>query len=515
MNKSILISVLLLLVLTLTPWVAPAQPSPNPPGQMSYQGFLTDTNGLPLATNTPVNYTLKFRIYSVFTNGSPVWGEQQVVTVDRGYFTVLLGRGSSIAGAPFTNDLTGIFSDPTNPARYLGITVTEISSTEIAPRLRLLASPYAFLAQKATAVLSPDGSNLVTAANGQLTVNGLIAGNGSGLTALNAAGVTGTVALAQFPATVVTNGASGVTLSGTISGNGGGLTNIPVGALVGSLFPPPGMVLIPAGTFTMGNSTGDLDITNAPPTNVYVSAFYMDMNPVTWSQWQSVYYWATNHGYSFTNPGAGKAPNRPVQTVNWYDCVKWCNARSEQAGRTPVYYTDATTNSIYRTGQIDITNECVKWTASGYRLPTEAEWEKAARGGLSNQRYPWGNVISEYLANYHSYFTNSYDLGPMGYNAPFTNATPYTSPAGYFAPNGYGLYDMAGNVWEWCWDWSIPSISPYVGGTDPHGPASGTFRVERGGSWWHPATALRCGFRLSNAMTFTAYDFGFRCVRAP
>ena len=233
MKESTINSLLLLLVLCLAPWMAPAQPSANPPGQLSYQGFLTDASGLPLATNAPKNHTVNFCIYDAATNGNLLWGEQQVVTVDRGYFTVRLGRGSSITNTPFTNNLTGLFSIPNASGRYLGITVAEIRTDEIAPRLRLLASPYAFLAHNAEVLVSPNGSNLVTTANGQLTVNGTITGDGSGLTALNAANLTGTVPPAQFPAAVVTNFASGVTLTGTISGDGSGLTNISVGVLLG------------------------------------------------------------------------------------------------------------------------------------------------------------------------------------------------------------------------------------------------------------------------------------------
>jgi formylglycine-generating enzyme required for sulfatase activity len=211
----------------------------------------------------------------------------------------------------------------------------------------------------------------------------------------------------------------------------------------------------------------------------------MDTNLVSYSQWQSVYNWATSHGYSFTNAGAGKAATHPVQTVDWYDCVKWCNARSQQAGLTAVYYTDAELTQVYANGET--TNVFVNWAASGYRLPTEAEWEKAARGGLIGQRFPWGNTISESQANYEGASTfygdtsPSYDLGPIGYNAAFaTGGQPYTSPVGSFAPNAYGLYDMAGNVWAWCWDWFG---TPYAGGTDPIGAASGSYRVFRGGSW--------------------------------
>src|ERR1039457_2829623 len=255
---------------------------------------------------------------------------------------------------------------------------------------------------------------------------------------------------------------------------------------------PPGMALIPAGSFTIGDTLdGESD---AIPTNVYVSAFYMDTNLVSSNQWAGVYNYATNHGYSFANAGAGKAANHPVQTVDWFDCVKWCNARSVQAGLAPVYYTDTGMTQVYTNGEVTITN--VNWSANGYRLPTEAEWEKAARGGLSGQRFPWGKVITDNLANYYgSTGSPSYDLGPSGYNSIGSagGTSPATSPAGSFAPNGYGLYDMSGNVAAWCWDWY--AATPYAGGTDPRGPVSGSFRVLRGGYWDGTADLARCADR--------------------
>ena len=278
-----------------------------------------------------------------------------------------------------------------------------------------------------------------------------------------------------------------------------------------------GMALIPAGSFTMGdNLDGEGDA--APTISVTVSAFYMDTNLVSYSQWQSVYNWATTNGYSFDNAGAGKAANHPVQTLNWYDCIKWCNARSQQANLTPVYYTDAGLTQVYTNGDADTVYP--NWSTNGFRLPTEAEWEKAARGGLSGNRFPWGDTISESQANYfskwwdssyyhpdYSYDVNSY----IGYN---TNCNiggyPYTSPVGSFAPNGYGLFDMAGNVWEWCWDWYGV---PYVGGSDPHGPGPGTYRMLRGGLWYGYAWHARCALRNPSLPSSSEFGAGFRCVR--
>jgi len=168
------------LALALTPLLSVAQSNANPPGQISYQGFLTDANGSPLATNAPRNYTLIFRLWDNSTGGSNLWAEQQVVTVDRGYFTVMLGVGSSV-GAPFTNNLAGLFSGGTASDRYIGITATDLSPNEIVPRLRLLASPYSFLASKA---MSVDGSalNSGTVADARLSANVALRAGGNAFT---------------------------------------------------------------------------------------------------------------------------------------------------------------------------------------------------------------------------------------------------------------------------------------------------------------------------------------------
>ena len=291
------------------------------------------------------------------------------------------------------------------------------------------------------------------------------------------------------------------------------------------------MAFIPAGSLKLGNfisswngnvNTNDPDLTDANPTNVYVSSFYMDVNLVTSNQWGAIFSYATNLGYSFgLFAGMSKTGNYPVEYVSWYDCLKWCNARSRQEGLTPVYYTDPNWTQVYTNGDIVITNADVNWAANGYRLPTEAEWEKAARGGLSGQRFPWGDTISESQANYVAHPGSfGYDLGPYdGANTNFlAGGQPHTSPVGFFAANAYGLYDMSGNVFQWCWDfYSAPPYaagSPYLGGSDPRGPTSGNYNVLRGGSWDNGAPNLRCAARDHNIHANADLYSGFRCVRA-
>ncbi len=282
--------------------------------------------------------------------------------------------------------------------------------------------------------------------------------------------------------------------------------------------PPRGMVLIPVGIFLMGSDADLYPETSGnemPVHQVSVSELYMDATEVTKATWDEVWSWAVTNGYSFDHDGEGKAPNHPVHSISWYDMVKWCNARSEREGRIPSYYTNAALDpgSIYRSGSLDIENDWVRWN-TGYRLPTEAEWEKAARGGPIQARFPWTgytNRISHVWANYFGQ-PSEYDLSSGLHPAFGGGELPQTSPVGYFAPNGYCLVDMAGNVWEWCWDRFDPDYYVLSPVSDPRGPEAGDSRTLRGGSWNGGSIYCRVTYRDDVNPAAYADIIGFRCV---
>ena len=275
------------------------------------------------------------------------------------------------------------------------------------------------------------------------------------------------------------------------------------------------MVLIPQGSFEMGAGTNEFPDQQNFARPVNVDACYIDKYEVTKALWDEVANWAQTNGYDLLDTNGpvdyyslrrarGKGPNYPVTFVSWYDAVKWCNARSEMDGRVPVYRVGT---NVYRTGITrmedtqSIAVEC-NFGADGYRLPTSAEWEKAARGGIANTRFPWGNTIDQSLANYRAdpgrTFTNGtagipWDLTPyvedpnnyggvyLGglhpsyYDDGDPNDIYIEAPVGSFFPNGYGLFDVIGNVAEWCWDTN---------------PSQSSMKLVRGGSAASPPNNL-------------------------
>ncbi len=232
---------------------------------------------------------------------------------------------------------------------------------------------------------------------------------------------------------------------------------------------PPGssMVLIPAGEFQMGSIDGSSD--EKPTHTVYLEAFYIDKYEVTNAQYKQ-FMDSTGQPAPFSwNNSDFNAPDQPVVGLSWYDAAAYC-----------------------------------QW--AGKRLPTEAEWEKAARGGLVGVKYPWGDSIDSSVANYNS------NVGK-------------TTPVGSYPPNGYGLYDMAGNVWEWCMD---EYDSGFYGKSPRNNPVAGGLisfvnnnfinvknpRVLRGGSWYYWPDAVRVVSRNygSNPTCGSRYGVGFRCA---
>ncbi len=279
-----------------------------------------------------------------------------------------------------------------------------------------------------------------------------------------------------------------------------------------------GFALIPAGSFQMGDQSDPLVGWSGelPVHSVYVSAFYMGKYEVTKELWDEVRAWGLDNGYTDLPVGNGtyvsKGANHPVHSINWWDMVKWCNARSQKENLTPCY---TVSGLIYKTGNSE--PDC-NWNAGGYRLPTEAEWEKASRGGVSGKNFPWGtDTISHGQANYYASSYYSYDLSGAAdsyHPAYATGASPYSSPVGSFAPNGYGVYDMAGNMGEWCWD--RYEAYPATSQTDPRGSVSGSVRVLRGGCWCTVALACRVAVRYDFLIDpgSSSDGVGFRVARS-
>ncbi len=309
-----------------------------------------------------------------------------------------------------------------------------------------------------------------------------------------------------------------------VSGVGGasGLTLVEVYEVLEPSGPPQvatpaGFALIPAGTFTMGDSKHEGRSDELPTHSVTVSAFYLQQTEVTDAQWKEIYDWnvSGSRGYDFARGQRGvtlfglslpdSTANRthPVTVISWWDVVKWCNAKSRKEGLMPCYYTDGLGTELKFGFPTAV---YVNWSASGYRLPTEAEWEYAARGGLADKRYPWGDTITRSQANY------SQSGDPFEYTTPVGYYNGTQTPAGVDMKNGFGLYDMAGNVWEWNWDWySSYSASAQ---TDPRGPASGSERVIRGGSFNINEGGIRTAYRTRSVPGDGGVNVGFRPARS-
>ncbi|MDR0669767.1 MAG: formylglycine-generating enzyme family protein [Treponema sp.] len=267
------------------------------------------------------------------------------------------------------------------------------------------------------------------------------------------------------------------------------------------------MVQLTGGTI-IGNDVYAYDSTNKGmfPTGrtVTLSPFKIAKYETTYELWYEVYQWAAGHGYTFANPGRegdngtdGAAPtaakNESATTINWRDAIVWCNAYSEMSGKEPVYYTDNSHTTVLRVSMNDsgtgtpVDSAVMKPGANGYRLPTAAEWEYAARGGNQADTVNWSYNYagSDTLGDVAWYKVNAYDVGAG-------SADYGVHPVGTKTENGAGLYDMSGNVTEWGWDW-CGAISNTETVTDPAGPASNWCRVLLGGSWGDDICAVASG----------------------
>jgi len=286
---------------------------------------------------------------------------------------------------------------------------------------------------------------------------------------------------------------------------------------------PFGMALIPSGSCDRGDWSGEGYSDERPVHTVEVDAFFMDRTEVSWKLWDEVFSWARVHGYEFGEDYAfhpSRHRDHPACSVSWYDAVRWCNARSEKEGREPAYWMDEGCQQVFRQGEVELTSAMVRWHADGYRLPSELEWEWAARGGKVRQHYPWpspGEGFARHLdgnrANYWASgdpWESESDCG----TSPVRHFDGHASTGGKDMVDGYGLYDMAGNVSEWCWDWYLDTwyANPVSGTSNTRGPAAGYGRVLRGGSWISNAKYCRVSARYMSAPSYRCHCYGFRCV---
>ena len=273
---------------------------------------------------------------------------------------------------------------------------------------------------------------------------------------------------------------------------------------------PAGFVYIPAGTFQMGSAAGNDD--EKPVHGVTISkGYFMGRHEVTQKEWAEVMKDNAN-GISESPSNFKNSPaenedqtQRPVESVSWYDAVVYCNRRSIAEDLTPCYAIDGETDpSKWGDGTVPTSSDSkwngitCNWGANGYRLPTEAEWEYAARAGDdTTDKITWSGTDTQTKLEEYAWYSK--------------NSGSKTHQVGTLAPNAWGLYDMSGNVWEWCWDWYGGYRDESV--SDPHGGSSGDYRVYRGGGWVNGAGSCTVSYRGYYGPSLRYNALGFRLVR--
>jgi sulfatase modifying factor 1 len=454
------------------------------PSLINYQGRLTDAQGNPVTGNC----TMVVRIYDAPTGGNMTYEETiGTVALANGTYSFRFGlAGSGIVGILTGND-------------YLALSV---NGSEESTRTRLLAVPYALKAKESADAQALVAQSKLLTLSGDLNFGNTTVGGGiqralsitnEGFLKVQVIGISypagfsgswsGTIApgdtqdvTVMFSPTavqsyrgnlVVSSDATGV--SGDLAVSGGGIA---------SVLPNTNMIMVQGGTLLTSNALS----------GTFVSSFQIGKYEVTWGEWQEVRAWAMINGYSdLANVGGGSAGDHPVRNVSWYDVVKWTNARSEREGLVPVYSVNGT---IYRSGEFGWDSKVVmrNLNANGYRLPSDAEWEWAARGGVSHQGYIYsGSNDANAVA-----WTRENSIGA----AVNLQDGRGTWPVGQKAANELGIFDMSGNVMEWCED-----------------IVYGSERRIRGDSWSGGGIPVyaRVIYRIADSRIYN--DTGFRLAR--